>query len=63
MTTTATGLRAEPVLPAPRGPLSAGLVAALASGGRPASDPREAAAAEPHGEACSWPSYLCPGQR
>jgi hypothetical protein len=37
MTTTATGLRTEPVLPAPRGPLSAGLLAALTSEGCPSA--------------------------
>ncbi|MFI0720780.1 iron-containing redox enzyme family protein [Streptomyces sp. NPDC021224] len=59
MTTTATGLRTDPVLPAPRGPLSAGLVAALTSEGCPAPDPLEVVAADPYGEDLQLALYLC----
>lgn len=59
--TTLTGSqqRAEPALPAARGPLSAGLVAALTAAGRPAPDARGAETADPYGEDLQLALYLC----
>lgn len=51
--------RTGPALPAPRGPLSAGLMAALTSPGRPAPGTCEAAAADPYGEDLQLALYLC----
>ncbi|MFJ4674597.1 iron-containing redox enzyme family protein [Kitasatospora sp. NPDC088783] len=56
---TATGRRrTEPALPAPRGPLSAGLLTALTTPRAPAPDPREAARADPYGEDLQLALYL-----
>ncbi|MFF4343029.1 iron-containing redox enzyme family protein [Kitasatospora sp. NPDC001540] len=50
--------RSEPALPPPRGPLSAGLLAALTTPGAPAPGPREAATADPYGEDLQLALYL-----
>ena len=49
---------AEPVLPASRGPLSAGLLAALTAPARPAPDPGGTATADPYGEDLHLSLYL-----
>lgn len=59
MTTTTTDRhRTEPALPAARGPLSAGVLAALTAPDQPAPDPREAATADPYGEDLQLSLYL-----
>ncbi|WP_329130358.1 iron-containing redox enzyme family protein [Streptomyces sp. NBC_01476] len=59
MTATTTDLRRTgPALPAARGPLSAGVVAALTAPHLPPPDPREAAAADPYGEDLQLALYV-----
>ena len=57
-TTTTDRHRTEPALPAARGPLSAGVLAALTALDQPALDPREAATADPYGEDLQLSLYL-----
>ncbi|SHM80773.1 iron-containing redox enzyme family protein [Actinacidiphila paucisporea] len=60
MTTIATDRpRSEPALPDPRGPLSAGLTAALTTPGLPAPGVDVASAADPYGEDLQLALYLC----
>jgi len=59
MTATATDRRrTEPALPAPRGPLSTGLLAALTTPGQPAPDAGQAGTADPYGEDLHLSLYL-----
>jgi hypothetical protein len=57
-TATSNRLTTGPALPAARGPLSAGLMAALTTPGRPTPDAREATVADPYGDDLQLALYL-----